>query len=51
MGCATPGLVSFIGLIPNFRRASLPLSYGSPPPPSPRAVYPSDDHVAWPLRL
>ena len=32
MGRATPRLVSFRSLIQNFRRASLLLSYGSPPP-------------------
>ena len=30
---ATPRLVSFRGLIQNFRRASLPLSYAESPPP------------------
>ena len=35
-GWATPRLATFRGLIQKFRRASLPLSYGRPPPPPPR---------------
>ena len=37
--CATPTLVSFRGLIQNFRRVSLPLSYVEFPPGSQVRVF------------
>ena len=48
-GWAAPRLVSFRGLIQNFRRASPPLSYGSPPPPPTGIARKLLAYFAWPF--